>query len=92
MAEQLLDEQAIGDALKNLDWSRDGNELVKSVVLADFAAALKWVNQVGELAEQRNHHPDINISWNTVTLRLSTHSAGGLTSSAIDLATAIDNM
>ena len=92
MAEQLLDEQAIGDALKNLDWSRDGNELVKSVVLADFSAALKWVNQVGELAEQRNHHPDINIAWNRVTLRLSTHSAGGLTSSDIDLATAIDNL
>jgi 4a-hydroxytetrahydrobiopterin dehydratase len=92
MAQQLLDEQAIGDALKNLDWSRDGNELVKTVVLADFAAALKWVNKVGDLAEQRNHHPDINISWNTVTLRLSTHSAGGLTSSDVDLASAIDGI
>ena len=92
MAQNLLDEQAIGEALKNLDWSRDGDELVKTVVLADFAAALKWVNQVGELAEQSNHHPDINISWNTVTLRLTTHSAGGLTSSDVDLATAIDNI
>ena len=92
MAQQLLDEQAIGEALKSLDWSRDGNELVKKVVLADFTAALKWVNQVGELAEQRNHHPDINISWNTVTLRLTTHSAGGLTASDVDLAAAIDKL
>jgi 4a-hydroxytetrahydrobiopterin dehydratase len=92
MAQQLLDDQAIGEALKNLDWSRDGNELVKTVVLADFAAALKWVNQVGELAEKRNHHPDISISWNTVTLRLTTHSAGGLTSSDVELATEIDNL
>jgi 4a-hydroxytetrahydrobiopterin dehydratase len=92
MAQQLLAEEAIGEALKNLDWSRDGDELVKSVVLADFAAALAWVNEVGRLAEQRNHHPDINISWNTVTLRLTTHSAGGLTSADIDLAADIDKL
>ena len=92
MAQQLLGEEAIGEALKNLDWSRDGDELVKTVVLADFAAALAWVNEVGRLAEQRNHHPDINISWNTVTLRLSTHSAGGLTSADVDLAAEIDKL
>jgi 4a-hydroxytetrahydrobiopterin dehydratase len=66
--------------------------LVKTVVLADFAAALAWVNEVGRLAEQRNHHPDINISWNTVTLRLTTHSAGGLTSADVDLAADIDKL
>ena len=92
MAQQLLGEEAIGEALKNLDWSRDGDELVKTVVLTDFAAALGFVNEVGRLAEQRNHHPDINISWNTVTLRLSTHSAGGLTSADVELATEIDRL
>jgi 4a-hydroxytetrahydrobiopterin dehydratase len=92
MAQQLLEEEAIGEALKNLDWSRDGDELVKTVVLADFAAALAWVNEVGRLAEQRNHHPDINISWNTVTLRLTTHSAGGLTSADVELASEIDKL
>jgi 4a-hydroxytetrahydrobiopterin dehydratase len=92
MAQQLLGEEAIGEALKNLDWSRDGDELVKTVVLTDFAAALGFVNEVGRLAEQRNHHPDINISWNTVTLRLSTHSAGGLTSADVELATEIDKL
>ena len=65
---------------------------MKTVVLADFAAALAWVNEVGRLAEQRNHHPDINISWNTVTLRLTTHSAGGLTSADVDLAADIDKL
>ncbi len=49
------------------------------MTLKDFAEALACVNRVGELAESRNHHPDIAISWNKVTLRLSTHSAGGLT-------------
>ena len=92
MSQQLLGEEQIGEALKSLDWSRDGDEFVKTKVLADFAAALAWVNEVGRLAEQRNHHPDVNISWNTVTLRLSTHSAGGLTSADVDLAGEIDKL
>jgi len=90
MEQELLGEEQIGEALKNLDWSRDGDELVKTKVLADFASALAWVNEVGRLAEQRNHHPDIDISWNTVTLRLTTHSAGGLTSADVNLAGEID--
>ena len=64
--------------------------ITKTVVRKDFAAALAFVNQVGELAEARNHHPDIAISWNQVTLTLSTHSAGGLTQLDLDLAAAID--
>jgi 4a-hydroxytetrahydrobiopterin dehydratase len=61
-------------------------------VLKDFAAALAWVNQVGALAEASNHHPDIAISWNRVTLTLSTHSAGGLTQFDLDLAAQIDGL
>ncbi len=79
MAPQLLPDQAIDEALTTLQWQREGDELVKTVTRKDFAAALAYVNEVGALAEARNHHPDISISWNKVTLRLSTHSAGGLT-------------
>jgi 4a-hydroxytetrahydrobiopterin dehydratase len=86
----LLSDDEVAQALNGLGWERDGTEIVKTVKLADFAAALAWVNQVGQLAEDRNHHPDIAISWNTVTLRLSTHSAGGLTGSDMELAGAID--
>ena len=85
-----LDDTAITAGLAGLDWTRDGDAIVKTVQLADFAAALAWVNQVGELAEASNHHPDIAISWNRVTLRLSTHSAGGLTQLDLDLARTID--
>jgi 4a-hydroxytetrahydrobiopterin dehydratase len=85
-----LDDTAITAGLAGLDWTRDGAAIVKTVQLADFAAALAWVNRVGELAEARNHHPDIAISWNTVTLHLSTHSADGLTQLDLDLARAID--
>jgi 4a-hydroxytetrahydrobiopterin dehydratase len=90
MAPQLLDESQIASRLGEVDWQREGNELVKQVTLADFAAALGWVNRVGALAEERSHHPDIAISWNKVTLRLSTHSAGGLTDLDFELAAAVD--
>jgi len=50
------------------------------------------VNRVGELAERANHHPDIDIRWNTVTLRLSTHSAGGITEADLGLARQIDSL
>jgi 4a-hydroxytetrahydrobiopterin dehydratase len=85
-----LDDAAISAGLEGLGWARDGDAIVKTVVLTDFAAALAWVNRVGELAEARNHHPDIAISWNRVNLTLSTHSAGGLTELDMDLAAAID--
>lgn len=55
----------------------------------DFGDALRYVNAVGYLAEQASHHPDIAVSWNKVTLTLSTHSAGGLTGNDFALAKAI---
>ena len=92
MPPQLLDDAAVESALGGLDWTRDGQEIVKTVQKKDFAAALEYVNEVGRLAEARNHHPDIAISWNKVTLRLSTHSAGGLTQFDMDLAAEIDGI
>jgi len=49
-----------------------------------------FVNSVALLAEKANHHPDIDIRWNTITLTLSTHSAGGLTEKDFTLAAEID--
>ena len=90
MPPTLLTTEEISDGLKDLEWEWEGSELIKTVELGDFAAALAWVNRVGAIAEERNHHPDIAITWNTVTLRLSTHSAGGITALDLDLARAID--
>jgi 4a-hydroxytetrahydrobiopterin dehydratase len=58
--------------------------------LADFRAAVLYVGAVAYLAEAANHHPDITIQWNKVTLTLSTHSAGGLTAKDFALARTID--
>jgi len=79
-------------AQQGLRWAREGDELVTSVTLHDFKAALTFVNAVGEAAEAANHHPDIDIRWNTVRLALSTHSAGGLTLLDLALANAIDRL
>ncbi|HVB92079.1 MAG TPA: 4a-hydroxytetrahydrobiopterin dehydratase [Acidimicrobiales bacterium] len=77
-------------AEQGLAWSRRGDELVTTVKLADFAAALAFVNAVGAAAEAANHHPDIDIRWNTVNLALTTHDSGGLTVTDLALAAAID--
>lgn len=88
----LLSDAAVDSALSGLDWSREGDTLVKTVTRRDFAEALGYVNEVGRLAEEMDHHPDINISWNRVDLRLWTHTAGGLTQADLDLAARIDRL
>lgn len=89
----VLEPAAVDAALaEGLSWDRDGAELVKVHRGKDFAAALAYLNLVGALAEEAGHHPDIDIRWNTVTLRLSTHSAGGITEADLSLARAIDSL
>ena len=89
----LLSESDVAARLAELsDWTRaaaDEPSITATYELADFAAALAFVNAVGAEAEERDHHPDIDIRWNTVTLVLSTHSAGGLTEADFDLAATI---
>jgi 4a-hydroxytetrahydrobiopterin dehydratase len=87
---ELLDEDALAAGLAGLAWTRQGDEITRTVRRDGFVGALAFVNAVGELAERYNHHPDITIKWDTVTLVLSTHSAGGLTRLDLDLAGAID--
>jgi 4a-hydroxytetrahydrobiopterin dehydratase len=71
-------------------WKIENGELVLSLELPDFRAALAFVNRIGELAEAANHHPDIDIRYNRVRLGLVTHSAGGLTQKDFDLAKQIE--
>jgi 4a-hydroxytetrahydrobiopterin dehydratase len=90
MAELLTDDQ-LTEALSHLtDWRQDGATLVREVKLASFPQAIQVVNRIAEIAENDDHHPDIDIRWRTLIFHLSTHSAGGLTSKDIALATEID--
>lgn len=86
----LLDDDAIRAGLAGLHWERQGDTLVKVHKGKGFVGALAFVNAVGYLAEAANHHPDIDIRWDTVTLRLSTHSEGGITQRDLDTAKQID--
>jgi 4a-hydroxytetrahydrobiopterin dehydratase len=75
-----LDETKIQTALAALPaWKREGETISRTFQFADFVAAMKFVNAVADLAEQVQHHPDMDVRWNQVTLALSTHDAGGLT-------------
>jgi 4a-hydroxytetrahydrobiopterin dehydratase len=88
----LTDEQ-ISERLAGVPgWTRQGDTIVHVQTLADFKAALLYVGAVAYLAETANHHPDITIQWNKVTLTLSTHSAGGLTAKDTALAEQISRL
>ncbi|MEK6755566.1 MAG: 4a-hydroxytetrahydrobiopterin dehydratase [Bacteroidota bacterium] len=93
MERVLLAEDQLQSKLRELNaWSRSGNTIHKLFELEDFVHAMGFVNSVALLAEKFNHHPDIDIRWNKVTLVLSTHSAGGLTENDFALAKAIDEL
>jgi 4a-hydroxytetrahydrobiopterin dehydratase len=67
-------------------WSEVEGALERTFSFGDFREALAFVNRVGELAEAENHHPDIAIHYNRVTLRWWTHTAGGITDRDRELA------
>jgi len=88
---ELWDDEQINAALAGLtDWQRDGDAIVRTAKLPSFPAAIEAVRAVAEIAEARNHHPDIDIRWRTLTFRCSTHSAGGITGKDVELAGEID--
>jgi 4a-hydroxytetrahydrobiopterin dehydratase len=87
---ELLDTTNIAKALEGKNWAIHGTELVKVVRRNDFDAAVEFVNQVAVIANRSGHHPDIDIRWNVVTLRLSTHSLGGVSDADLALADALD--
>lgn len=95
MAEPVLGEVEVIGALAaegGPDWHLIAGKLVKTVALADFVGALAYVGEVGHLAEAANHHPDIDIRYNRVSLALTTHDSGGITRLDLDLAGAIDRI
>lgn len=84
--------QADAAAKHTPDWKRKGEAITRTFEFKDFAGALQFVNAVAQLAERANHHPDIDIRWNKVTLALSTHDEGGLTNKDFKLAAQIDGL
>ena len=75
-------------AVKN--WKKKGASITRTFEFKDFVESMGFVNKVALVAEKANHHPDIDVRWNKVTLTLATHSEGGLTKKDFDLAKKID--
>jgi 4a-hydroxytetrahydrobiopterin dehydratase len=86
-----LAEAKIISALAALpQWRRTGEVISRTFQFKDFPAAMDFVNAVASLAEQAQHHPDLDVRWNRVTLALTTHDAGGLTEKDFALARQCD--
>jgi 4a-hydroxytetrahydrobiopterin dehydratase len=90
---QKLTPPEIEDRLgKASDWSAVGDAISRTFEFKNFVEAMKFVNKVAEHAEQVQHHPDILVRWNRVTLTLSTHDAGGITEKDFTFAQAADHL
>lgn len=74
------------------DWTERDNALERMFELPSFAEAIALVNRIAELAERENHHPDLAISYRRVTVRWTTHSAGGITDRDRALAAETDTL
>jgi 4a-hydroxytetrahydrobiopterin dehydratase len=89
----LLSDEEIRDRLAELEgWERDGDAIKRELKTADFVGSVDLLNRITPIAEEMNHHPDVEISWNRVTVSLSTHSQGGLTGNDFELAGRIDSL
>jgi 4a-hydroxytetrahydrobiopterin dehydratase len=87
----LLEDSEIEARLSQLEgWKREGDAIVKEFERGDFVGSVRFVDSVVGPAEEMGHHPDLEISWDTVKVTISTHSEGGLTAADFELAGKID--
>jgi 4a-hydroxytetrahydrobiopterin dehydratase len=86
-----LHEDEIESRLAELPgWDRHGDAIRRRFEGEDFAFAVALVNRIAPVAEELNHHPDLEVSWGSVTVTVTTHSQGGLTQADFELARRID--
>ena len=89
----LLQRDEIDQRVRELDgWDLEGEAIVKQYQRGDFTGAVELVDRIVPVANEMNHHPDVSISWETVTVMITTHSEGGLTESDFALAERIDGL
>jgi 4a-hydroxytetrahydrobiopterin dehydratase len=86
-----LSANEVAERLEGLnDWVAESDVLMKRFEFPNFAVSLDFVNKVGALAEDADHHPDIKLGWGYAEFALTTHDRGGLTNFDFDLASKID--
>lgn len=87
---KLTDDQVVERMMTVPEWSRSGDSITRTFEAPSFLEGIAFVQQVAEIAEAKDHHPDIDIRYSRVTLTLSTHDQGGLTGWDFDVAEAVD--
>ena len=93
MAERVYSEQEASRALGGLEsWRAEGGAISRTYETDGWATTLMLVNAIGFVAEAADHHPDLEVSWAKVAVRLSTHSAGGITDKDFSLAQRIEEV
>jgi 4a-hydroxytetrahydrobiopterin dehydratase len=91
--QMVLNETAIADRMNKLTgWKHQDKQIVRTFTFKNFVEAIDFVNRLVEPAEKAGHHPDLAISYNKVTVSLTTHDAGGLTQNDFDLAEAVSKI
>lgn len=89
----LLDSTDIKAWLKKVpEWDHEKKHIERTFEFDDFSQAIDFVNSVAEIAEDEDHHPEMDIRYNKVRLQLSTHAEGGLTDRDFAVAEKIDNL
>jgi 4a-hydroxytetrahydrobiopterin dehydratase len=87
----LLSDSDVEQRLAALDgWSRQGDEITKTFENGDFVGSVKFVDALVGPAEGMGHHPDLEVSWDKVTVKITNHAEGGLTENDFELAAKID--
>ncbi len=87
----LLSDEEIGERLSGLEgWSRVGDAIAKTYSNGDFVGSVSFVDKLVAPAEEMGHHPDLEISWDEVTVSITNHAEGGLTEADLELAGRID--
>ncbi len=88
-----LSEAASGRLLAKVDgWHRDGQEIMRSFQFKDHYEAMAFVHAVAYISHAENHHPEMTVGYNTVTVRYSTHSVGGLSENDFICAAKVDRL
>ena len=90
---ELLAQSDVKQKMKRIpEWETDKKAIERTFEFDDFTQAIDFLNAVAEIAEEEDHHPDLDVRWNKVRVELSTRSEGGLTELDFQMAEKIDNL
>ena len=88
----LINPDEINKSLSTKKWLYKDKKISKSFEFDSYIESISFVNKVAKVAEQNNHHPDINIGWCKVQISITSHDLGGVTTKCVNLATTIDSL